>query len=148
MQPFEPARLGPITLRNRTIKAATFEGRTRDGLVTPELIDFHRRVAAGGVGMTTVAYLPVSPEGRTDRHQVRAAVRLPMILLGGVTGRSAIDRALARGFEFVAIARALLRDPELINRIRADATIRSQCTHCNKCMPTIYSATRCVELTR
>ncbi|MEC3953868.1 NADH:flavin oxidoreductase [Nocardia sp. CDC153] len=67
---FAPARLGPITLRNRVIKAATFEGRTPDALVTPELIDFHREVAAGGVGMTTVAYCAVAPGGRTDRHQI------------------------------------------------------------------------------
>jgi 2,4-dienoyl-CoA reductase-like NADH-dependent reductase (Old Yellow Enzyme family) len=57
-----------VTLRNRVIKSATFEGVVPKGLVTDELIEFHRRVAAGGVGMTTVAYLAVSPEGRTDRH--------------------------------------------------------------------------------
>ncbi|MEU1208809.1 NADH:flavin oxidoreductase [Nocardia sp. NPDC005825] len=67
---FAPATLGPITLRNRVIKAATFEGRTPEALVTPELIDFHREVAAGGVGMTTVAYCAVAPGGRTDRHQI------------------------------------------------------------------------------
>ncbi len=67
---FETARLGPITLRNRTIKAATFEGMTPHGLVTDELIEFHRRVAAGGVGMTTVAYCAVAPEGRTERRQL------------------------------------------------------------------------------
>ena len=64
---FEPGQLGPITLRNRIIKSATFEGATPRGQVTDELIDFHRAVAAGGVGMTTVAYLAVSPGGRTDR---------------------------------------------------------------------------------
>jgi 2,4-dienoyl-CoA reductase-like NADH-dependent reductase (Old Yellow Enzyme family) len=67
---FAPAQLGPITVRNRVIKAATFEGRTPDALVTDELIDFHREVAAGGVGMTTVAYCAVAPGGRTDRHQI------------------------------------------------------------------------------
>jgi 2,4-dienoyl-CoA reductase-like NADH-dependent reductase (Old Yellow Enzyme family) len=67
-QVFESAKLGPVTLRNRIIKAATFEGVMPKGLVTEALIDFHRRVASGGVGMTTVAYLAVSPEGRTDRH--------------------------------------------------------------------------------
>ncbi len=67
---FAPARLGPITLRNRTIKAATYEGLSRDNLVTDKLIDFHVRHAAGGVGMTTVAYCAVAPEGRTDRHQI------------------------------------------------------------------------------
>ena len=60
--------LGPLTLRNRIIKAATFEGVTPGGQVSDELIAFHRRVAAGGAAMTTVAYLAVSPEGRTDRH--------------------------------------------------------------------------------
>jgi len=67
-QVFAPAALGPRTLRNRIVKAATFEGVVPDGLVTDALIDFHRRVGQGGVGMTTVAYLAVSPEGRTDRH--------------------------------------------------------------------------------
>jgi 2,4-dienoyl-CoA reductase-like NADH-dependent reductase (Old Yellow Enzyme family) len=384
MQIFEPARLGPITLRNRTIKAATFEGMTRRGLVSDELIEFHRRVAAGGVGMTTVAYCAVSPEGRTDRHQfhwqpdalagmralteavhaegaavsaqlghagpvadgrsnravalapgrmfsplslqftrrasvddlarvvrdharaaraaaevgfdaveihlghnylasaflsrrlnrrrdhyggslenrarlpreiaravrdavgsqiavlaklnmddgvrrglrldeavtvarwleadgsldalemtagssllnpmylfkgpaplrefaaamrepvrtgvrlfgrtrlhsypytdgyllrdaaqVRAAVSLPMILLGGVTSRAVMDDALAAGFQFVAMARALLREPDLVNRLRDDPSVRSSCIHCNRCMPTIYSGTRCTEI--
>ncbi|MGP0029898.1 MAG: NADH:flavin oxidoreductase [Acidimicrobiales bacterium] len=65
---FAPAPLGPLTLRNRIIKAATFEGVMPGGAVSDELVAFHRRVAAGGVAMSTVAYLAVSPEGRTDRH--------------------------------------------------------------------------------
>jgi 2,4-dienoyl-CoA reductase-like NADH-dependent reductase (Old Yellow Enzyme family) len=67
-KPFEPAPLGPLTLRNRIIKAATFEGVMPGGTVSDALIEFHRRVAAGGAAMSTVAYLAVSPEGRTDRH--------------------------------------------------------------------------------
>ena len=67
---FGLARLGPVTLKNRIIKAATFEGAAPRGEVTDQLIDFHRRVASGGVAMTTVAYLAVAPEGRTDRHCV------------------------------------------------------------------------------
>ncbi len=70
IDPFAPARLGPIDLRNRFIKAATFEGRTPKRVVTPELIEFHRRFAAGGVGMTTVAYCAVTRAGSTDGHQV------------------------------------------------------------------------------
>ena len=65
---FAPAPLGPLTLRNRIIKAATFEGVMPGGKVSDALIEFHRRVAAGGAAMSTVAYLAVSPEGRTDRH--------------------------------------------------------------------------------
>ena len=382
LDPFAPAQLGPITLRNRTIKSATFEGRTPKGLVTDDLIEFHRAVAAGGAGMTTVAYCAVAPEGRTERRQihwrpealpglrrltdavhaegaaastqighagpvadprsnrapalspsrivqpmgmcftkaatqddiarvvqahadaarmaieagfdaveihlghnyfassflspklnrrkdeyggslenrarvpreiaravrdavggriailaklnlddgvrrglhldesvqvarwleqdgsldalemtagssllnpmylfkgpaplkefadamrepvrtgiklfgrtrlhdypyedaylledakrVRAAVSLPLVLLGGVTSRAVIDRAMVEGFQFVAMGRALLREPDLVNRMQADSSTRSTCIHCNRCMPTIYSGSRCV----
>ena len=62
--PFSPAELGPLRLRNRFIKAATFEGMAEDNLVSDRLIDFHRVMAAGGVAMTTLAYLAVSPDGQ------------------------------------------------------------------------------------
>lgn len=381
---FEPAQLGPVRLRNRVIKSATFEGRTPKGLVTDELIDYHLAPASGGVGMTTLAYCAVAPEGRTDRHQIhwrpealpglrrlteavhatgaavcaqlghagpvangasnrapslaptrrfspfgpmtkattladierivaahaqaaryavdagfdavelhfghnylasaflspklnrrsdgyggslagrarfareiaravrdevdgelailaklnmddgvpgglwldeslrvaqwleqdgtldalvltcgssllnpmylfrgeapvrefadafhgvtraglrvvgprflkaypyqplymldyarqfRAALTMPLVLLGGVTDRSGMDTAMAEGFQFVAMARALLREPDLVNRLRADDATTSLCVHCNKCMPTIYSGSRCVLVT-
>ena len=67
---FTPAKLGPVTLRNRIIKAATFEASTPNALVTDDLITYHRLPAAGGVGMTTVAYLAVSPGGRTEGKQI------------------------------------------------------------------------------
>ncbi len=57
-------------LRNRILKAATFEGMTPEALVTDELIDFHRRHAAGGVGISTVAYLAVAPEGRAHAEAI------------------------------------------------------------------------------
>lgn len=68
--PFAPAELGPLRLRNRVIKAATSEGRSPDGLVTDDLIDFHLRFAEGGVGMTTVAYCCVSPQGASAPGQI------------------------------------------------------------------------------
>ncbi len=67
---FAPARLGPVELRNRVVKAATFEGRTPHGRVTDALIDYHLAPARGGVGLTTVAYLAVAPEGRTHAEVI------------------------------------------------------------------------------
>jgi 2,4-dienoyl-CoA reductase-like NADH-dependent reductase (Old Yellow Enzyme family) len=61
---FAPARLGPVTLRNPIIKAATFEGMAPRGVVTDALVDYHEAVAGGGVGMTTLAYCAVSDDGR------------------------------------------------------------------------------------
>ena len=68
--PFSPGRLGPIELRNRVVKCGTNEGMSERGLVTDRLIAWHREFADGGVGMTTLAYCSVSPEGRTFRDQV------------------------------------------------------------------------------
>ncbi|MFJ8861395.1 NADH:flavin oxidoreductase [Streptomyces sp. NPDC102451] len=83
-----------------------------------------------------------------DARQIRAAVKLPMILLGGITGRPVMDLAMREGFEYVAMARALLREPDLINRLRDDAATPSLCIHCNKCMPTNFTGTRCVLVDR
>jgi 4,4'-dithiodibutanoate disulfide reductase len=77
-------------------------------------------------------------------RQFRAALKMPLILLGGVNRWETVWRALDEGFAFVAMGRALLREPALIERWRSGDTRESLCIHCNKCMPTIYSGTRCV----
>lgn len=82
-----------------------------------------------------------------DARLFRAELSMPLILLGGVTNRETMDLAMAEGFDFVAMARALLAEPDLINRIAAERgqhTVHSACTHCNQCMPAIYSRTSCV----
>jgi 2,4-dienoyl-CoA reductase-like NADH-dependent reductase (Old Yellow Enzyme family) len=44
----------------------------------------------------------------------------------------------------VAMARALLREPDLLRTFAKGERGEGLCVHCNKCMPTIYSGTRCV----
>lgn len=101
-----------------------------------------------GIRMTGKKFLREYPyrEAFLLRHarQFRAELKLPLILLGGITNRETMDLAMAEGFDFVAMGRALLAEPDLINRIQADSSVRSICDHCNKCMPTIYSHTHCV----
>ena len=63
-------RLGPVTLRNRIVKAATFEGMCRDGAPTDALVAHHRGIAAGGAAMTTVAYCSIAPDGRSYATQM------------------------------------------------------------------------------
>src|SRR5687767_1042109 len=67
---FSPGRIGPLTIRNRVIKAATYEGLSHNSRVNTDLVEFHREYAAGGVGMTTVAYCAVAPDGRTAPDQI------------------------------------------------------------------------------
>jgi 2,4-dienoyl-CoA reductase-like NADH-dependent reductase (Old Yellow Enzyme family) len=79
-------------------------------------------------------------------RRFREALSMPLVLLGGVTDRAAMDTAMREGFDFVAMARALLREPDLIRRIERDASTRSRCVHGNRCVPTIYSGTYCPEI--
>ena len=60
---FTPYKLGPIELRNRTIRSAAFEGMGKNNGPTEELFNYHRAVAKGGIGMTTVAYAAVCRSG-------------------------------------------------------------------------------------
>mgnify|MGYP000848869496 FL=1 len=67
---FSAAKINNLKLRNRIIRSGCFEGMCQDGKVTDSLIEHHRRVAQGGVGMTTVAYCSVSYDGRAFGHEM------------------------------------------------------------------------------
>lgn len=62
---YSELKLGPLTLRNRFIKAATNEGMAKGGVVSKGLARFHEGMAAGGAALTTVAYCATSKDGRT-----------------------------------------------------------------------------------
>ena len=67
---FTPVKIGPLTLRNRTIRAAAFEGMCMGNAPTDLLYNYHRSVAHGGIGMTTLAYASVTRDGLSFPHQL------------------------------------------------------------------------------
>ena len=67
---FTPYKLGPVTLRNRTVRSAAFESMGRDFGPTQQLKDYHVSVARGGVGMTTLAYAAVNRSGLSFNKQL------------------------------------------------------------------------------
>lgn len=67
---FTPASIGPLTLRNRTIRSAAFESMCPGNSPSQELRDYHHSVAAGGVGMTTIAYAAVTRSGLSFDRQL------------------------------------------------------------------------------
>lgn len=77
-------------------------------------------------------------------RQFRAELSMPLIYLGGANERATLDQVLDEGFSFIAMARALLRDPDLPNKMREGEADHGLCVHCNKCMATIYTGTHCV----
>ncbi len=80
----------------------------------------------------------------TMARQFLHALDIPLMLLGGINRAETIDSAVAEGFAMVAIGRALLRDPALLLKFSAGEATEGLCVQCNKCMPTIYTGTRCV----
>jgi 2,4-dienoyl-CoA reductase-like NADH-dependent reductase (Old Yellow Enzyme family) len=67
-----------------------------------------------------------------------------LILLGGITDREHIETGMREGFDFVAMGRALLREPDLVSKMITDPGTRSRCNHNNKCMVTVFGRTHCV----
>lgn len=67
---FTPAKIGPLTLRNRTIRSAAFESMCENNAPTQMLSDYHESVAAGGIGMTTLAYASVTRNGLSFKRQL------------------------------------------------------------------------------
>ncbi len=75
---FQEAHIGPLTLRNRTIRSAAFESMCPGHEPSQELYDYHTGVARGGVGMTTVAYAAVTESGLSfDRQLVMRPEIIP-----------------------------------------------------------------------
>ena len=75
---FEEAHIGPLTLRNRTIRSAAFESMCPGHEPSQMLYDYHTSVARGGVGMTTVAYAAVTESGLSfDRQLVMRPEIIP-----------------------------------------------------------------------
>jgi 2,4-dienoyl-CoA reductase-like NADH-dependent reductase (Old Yellow Enzyme family) len=63
---FSPAMLGSVELNNRFIKAATYEGKSPDGIPGDLLLDFHRAIVEGGIAMTTLGYCTTEADGRIN----------------------------------------------------------------------------------
>jgi 2,4-dienoyl-CoA reductase-like NADH-dependent reductase (Old Yellow Enzyme family) len=78
--------------------------------------------------------------------KVREAVKMPLAYLGGIKSLANIEQAMADGFDAVVMARVLLHDAALVNKLKSGEISASGCTNCNACIPQIYNeaGTYCV----
>ena len=81
-----------------------------------------------------------------DALQVRKALKMPLIYVGGASSRASIDQVLAHGFEAVAMARALIRDPAFVRRMAEEEGRTAPCDHCNYCAARIYTSSMACHL--
>jgi 2,4-dienoyl-CoA reductase-like NADH-dependent reductase (Old Yellow Enzyme family) len=98
-------------------------------------------------GHLQFSYMPYQELYLLDMaRQIRKAVKCSVIYLGGVSSVQGMETCMREGFDFVAMGRALINDPQMVNRIARDPGYKNGCTHCNQCVALIYDpeGVRCV----
>jgi len=84
---------------------------------------------------------------KNTAEQIRAAVDMPLCYLGGVQSMENINGIMDAGFDTIALGRALIFDPNLINDLRSGAQSETACTACNQCVMLMYTpgGTACID---
>jgi len=122
----------------------------RGGRPLREMIEVEKsalqRVVLRIVGRAVIKEYPFEPLFFLPlAREVRRAVSMPLVLLGGALSIDDLDTAMREGFEFVAMGRALIADPDLVDRLRRGTATRSRCTSCNACVAEMdRDGVRCV----
>jgi len=81
-----------------------------------------------------------------DALRFRARLKLPLVYVGGLISQEKIIEVLDKGFELVAMARALIKDPDFINKMLHQELSRSTCDTCNYCIAVMYTrAATCIQ---
>lgn len=96
-----------------------------------------------GVRMAGHLMIPTEPFKEAyfleDALKFRAALKMPLVYVGGLISREKIEEVLGHGFEFVSMARALLNDPAFVNHMKENEQARCDCGHSNYCIARMYS---------
>ena len=66
--------------------------------------------------------------------EIRKTVKMPLVYLGGVDSKKGIMDILEAGFDFIAIGRPLIHDPNFILKLKSGEIEQSDCTRCNECI--------------
>ena len=65
---------------------------------------------------------------------IRSSSKIPLVYLGGVDSKAAIEEVMDAGFDFIALGRPLIHDPDFLNKLASGEILNSGCTHCNECI--------------
>lgn len=74
-----------------------------------------------------------------DALKFRAAVKLPLIYVGGMVSLRKMEEVLADGFDGLQMARALIRDTDFVNKLHIGEIDCSPCGHSNYCIGRMYT---------
>jgi 2,4-dienoyl-CoA reductase-like NADH-dependent reductase (Old Yellow Enzyme family) len=69
-----------------------------------------------------------------DALKILKAVKIPVVLIGGICSIDNLGTAMDAGFEFVEVGRAIIKDPEIVHKWQRGEALVSDCDHCNRCI--------------
>ena len=74
-----------------------------------------------------------------DAKEFRAALKMPLIYVGGMVSKEKMEEVLGSGFVALQMARALVNDTDFINKLQRGELTRSECKHSNYCIGRMYT---------
>lgn len=75
-----------------------------------------------------------------DAKRFRNELKGKLVYVGGVSSRDNAETALNAGFEFIQMGRALINEPDFVNRMKeSEGDHRCGCDHINYCIARMYS---------
>lgn len=74
-----------------------------------------------------------------DAKEFRAALKMPLIYVGGMVSKEKMEEVLGAGFVALQMARALVNDTDFINKLQKGEVTRSECKHSNYCIGRMYT---------
>ncbi|MCC6751562.1 MAG: NADH:flavin oxidoreductase [Deltaproteobacteria bacterium] len=107
--------------------------------------DLTKKVGLLLVGRLMVKAFPFTEAYFLDEARaMRAAVRLPLILVGGIRTLARMEAIVAEGIEFLGLARPLIMEPDLPRLLERGEARASRCVPCNRCIAVMdRGAVRC-----
>jgi 2,4-dienoyl-CoA reductase-like NADH-dependent reductase (Old Yellow Enzyme family) len=79
-------------------------------------------------------------------RQVLKSVKIPVVLIGGITSLDHMNKAMDEGFSFIQVGRAIIKDPQVINKMQRGEVTASDCDHCNRCVAAMdKDGVRCIS---
>ena len=74
-----------------------------------------------------------------EAKKFRAALKMPLVYVGGLTSKAKMEEVLAEGFTGLQVARALVHDTDFVNKLRSGEIECSGCRHSNYCIGRMYT---------
>jgi len=70
----------------------------------------------------------------SQAKEIRKVLKMPLVYLGGVDSKKGIEEILDEGFDFIAMARVLIHDPDFLIKLKTNQIEKTECNRCNKCV--------------